>query len=148
VRADLTRLDQINDILRAGRRCFGPAFEADLNDELARLGAGPLRQVEAIRIEPSRPLGALAVEHVTAREFTRHAHGTAGRFIEYLAEHDTTRSGDLLAYLLFDGDFAAKLIELGRADAASQHDQLCAFFAPEPRQAAPVEPSHQHAVRP
>ena len=50
-----------------------------------------------------------------------------------LAEGGRTRSGDLLAYLLFDGGFAAELIALGRADARAHHEKLCAFFA-EPAQ--------------
>jgi NTE family protein len=129
VEADLARLGQINGILRAGRNCFGPAFEADLNDELARMGAGPLRRINVLRIEPSRALGALAVEHVTSGDFAR-ARSSATRLVEFLADRDPTRSGDLLAYLLFDGPFAAKLIELGRADAAAHHDDLCEFLAP------------------
>ena len=39
---------------------------------------------------------------------------------------------DLLSYLLFDGAFAGKLIELGRADARARHEELCAFFAAAP----------------
>jgi NTE family protein len=30
---------------------------------------------------------------------------------------------------LFDGEFAAQLIELGRADARARHAELCALFA-------------------
>lgn len=131
VDADLGRLAQINQVLRAGRRCFGPAFEADLNDELARMGAGPLRAIEVVRIEPSRSLGALAIEHVASPEFARRTRSGAAWFLECLAERDLSRSGDLLAYFLFDGAFAARLIELGRADAAARHAELCAFFAAE-----------------
>jgi NTE family protein len=83
-----------------------------------------------LRIDPSCSLGTLAVEHVTSRDFARQARSPATRLIECLAERDATGSGDLLAYLLFDGAFAAKLIDLGRADAASRHDQLCTFLAP------------------
>lgn len=130
VDADLTRLEQINHILEAGRRRFGPAFEADLNDELACLaGAGPLRRIQVLRIEPSRPLGTLAVEHVTSRDFARKEKGAAGTLLRCLADRDPSRSGDLLAYLLFDGTFAARLIELGRADARERHEDLCEIFA-------------------
>jgi NTE family protein len=35
---------------------------------------------------------------------------------------------DLASYLLFDGAFARKLIDLGRADAEAMRDKLLAFF--------------------
>ena len=35
---------------------------------------------------------------------------------------------DLVSYLLFDGAFASRLIDLGRADAAARRDELMAFF--------------------
>ena len=40
-----------------------------------------------------------------------------------------------VSYVLFDGEFAGQLIELGRIDARARHDELCRFFeAPgEPR---------------
>ena len=46
-----------------------------------------------------------------------------------IAESDSSNEADLLSYLLFDGPFASQLIELGRQDAAKQHDNLCKFFS-------------------
>lgn len=46
-----------------------------------------------------------------------------------LAETGPTRSGDLLAYLLFDGGFASELIALGRADACRLHAELCELIS-------------------
>ena len=132
VDADLSRLEQINDLLECGRQCVGAAFEADLHDELARAGAGPLHRVNVLRIEPSQPLGALAVDHVTSRGFARRQRNAAGRLLRCLADGDPSRSGDLLSYLLFDGGFAADLIDLGRADARARHGELCAFLADPP----------------
>ena len=45
-----------------------------------------------------------------------------------LAEGEAAREADLLSYLLFDGRFASQLIDLGRADARAQHEELCALF--------------------
>jgi len=45
-----------------------------------------------------------------------------------LAEGGATRDADLVSYLLFDGEFAGRLVELGRADAKARHAELCAFF--------------------
>ena len=35
---------------------------------------------------------------------------------------------DLASYLLFDGPFCRKLIEMGRADAQARRDELVEFF--------------------
>jgi NTE family protein len=51
-----------------------------------------------------------------------------GRVMRRLAEGDEQREADFLSYLLFDGEFAGRLIEIGRADARARHEELCAFF--------------------
>jgi NTE family protein len=45
-----------------------------------------------------------------------------------MADAEGHGQADLLSYLLFDGEFARALIELGRADARRQHEELCRFF--------------------
>jgi NTE family protein len=114
---DLARLEQLTAVLRAGRRRYGLAFEAEINAELARDGAAPLHAVTALRIGPSRDLGQLAAEYAAGPELARREHGIVAQLMRCLAEAGPTHTGDLLSYLLFDGGFAAELIALGRADA-------------------------------
>ena len=52
----------------------------------------------------------------------------ARKLIQRLAGGEARHESDLLSYLLFDGDFAAELIELGRRDAAAKEDELAALF--------------------
>jgi NTE family protein len=64
----------------------------------------------------------------------------ARRLIQRLAAGEAQHESDLLSYLLFDGDFAAQLIDLGRRDAAKKEDELAALFdVSEPAAAAPPE---------
>jgi NTE family protein len=134
VSADLARLRHTTDILRAGSRRFGPTFEREINLELARgrtapeLPAPELHEIDALGLEPSEDLGALAAEYVTSRAFR--SSGPAGTLLRCIADGDPMRVGDLLAYLLFDGGFTATLIDLGRADARRRHDELCTLFEP------------------
>jgi NTE family protein len=127
---DLARLAQITGVLRAGRRRFGPSFDDDINDELEHAGAPRLHEVKAVAISPSQDLAQLAAAYATSGELERRERGIVTSLVRRLGEFGAARSGDLLAFLLFDGGFASQLIALGRRDAQDHHAELVALFAP------------------
>jgi NTE family protein len=129
VAADLDRVLQIDQILEAGRRRYGDGFVAELNEELAIMQRPALEPVEVLRLEPSCDVGALAAAHVVEPAFTRRLRGVAGWALHWIADGEPARAGDVLSYLLFDGEFARKLIDLGRADARARHHELVRFFS-------------------
>lgn len=131
VDGDLDRLLQINRLLEAGRRRFGPAFTDELGAELEAMGAPAMRPVDVVHVRPSRDLGGLAAEYI-ADGGGGALHGAVSRGFRRLIDQDPTRAGGLLAYLLFDGGFAAELIALGRADARAHHAALVALCRPRP----------------
>lgn len=124
---DLQRMERINAIIDAGRLAFGPTFDAVVNSQLMASRGAPLRRIHSVHIRPSVDIGALASQFVTSGKL-RVEGRIARRLIQRLAEGESPRENDLLSYLLFDGDYAAQLIDLGRADAARQEDQLAALF--------------------
>ncbi|MGN6110487.1 MAG: patatin-like phospholipase family protein [Kofleriaceae bacterium] len=124
---DLQRMQRINLILEAGHASFGDKFETMMNHELVRLRGAPLRRIQAVHIRPSEDIGALAAQFVAAGRM-RVSGTLARRLIHRLAEGESRHESDLLSYLLFDGDFADELIELGRRDAAKKEDELAALF--------------------
>jgi NTE family protein len=124
---DLQRMQRINMILEAGAASFGPKFEAMMNHELMRLRGAPLRRIHAVHIRPSEDIGAIAAQFVKAGRM-RVTGLLARRLIQRLAAGEAAHENDLLSYLLFDGDFAAELIDLGRRDAAAKADELAALF--------------------
>jgi NTE family protein len=127
---DLDRLKRINLILDAGTRRFGPTFVDAVNDELAMHGAPTgVRSLHVVHIRASEDIGRLAATHVQSPGFLEHAPGMVGRVLRRIGEWDASGEADLLSYLLFDGDFATQLIELGRRDAKARHNELCAFFS-------------------
>ena len=124
---DLQRMQRINLILEAGNKAFGDRFESTMNHELMRLRGAPLRRIHAVHIRPSVDIGALAAQFVRAGRM-RVSGMVARKVIQRLAAGEAPHETDLLSYLLFDGDFAAELIELGRCDAAKKADELATLF--------------------
>ncbi|HWU88714.1 MAG TPA: patatin-like phospholipase family protein [Kofleriaceae bacterium] len=124
---DLQRMQRINLILEAGTSSYGDRFETTMNQELMRLRGAPLRRIQAVHIRPSEDIGALAARFVNAGRM-RVSGMFARRLIQRLADGEARHEKDLLSYLLFDGDFAAELIDLGRRDAAQKADELAALF--------------------
>lgn len=125
---DLARLEGINRILAAGTRAYGEEFIPNLNRELGHVGGRGLRTMNATLVRASQDIGKMASEYVQSAHFSR-VGGFLGGLMRRIAESDSSNEADLLSYLLFDGPFAGQLIELGRQDAAKQHDALCKFFS-------------------
>ncbi len=135
---DLMRMQRINLILEAGHASFGDRFEDMMNHELVRLRGAPLRRIQAVHIRPSEDIGALAARFVASGKMK--VHGLIARkLIGRLADGEAAHESDLLSYLLFDGDYATQLIELGRHDAAKKEDELAALFDVSARESAAVE---------
>ncbi|HSY24363.1 MAG TPA: patatin-like phospholipase family protein [Polyangiaceae bacterium] len=124
---DIHRLQKLNAVLAAGSRRFGPGFSEALNEELGRRGESTLRPLDVVYLRASQDIGVLAAEYVRAPEFAKRVRGVFGRVLRRIAEGE--READLLSYVLFDGPFAGRLIEIGWADARAKHNELVAFFA-------------------
>jgi NTE family protein len=124
---DLARMQRINLILEAGNASFGDRFESMMNQELVRLRGAPLRRIQAVHIRPSEDIGAIAAAFVRSNKM-KVTGMIARRLIGRLAEGEAAHESDLLSYLLFDGDFASELIDLGRRDAAKKEDELASLF--------------------
>jgi hypothetical protein len=109
------------------RNPVGPGFIGGLNSELGYSPGEGLCHLESVHIRSTENIGAIAAEYVRSPKFQ--LPGMLGRAMKRLAEGEATREADLLSYVLFDGEFAGRLVELGRADARRHHDELCALFS-------------------
>lgn len=121
MRWDLDRLDRINDVLDAGTRAFGDAFIPRLQEQLGRMGRRPYGPIPYVNIKPKGDIGQLAARQL--RELP--ALGDAlSRPMKALLTSDNMAAADAASYLLFDGRYAAALMEEGYGDAQDYGEAL------------------------
>ncbi len=128
IETDLQRMRVINAILARGERAFGSDFLPRMNGA-ARPGDHPFRKVWDVVVRPSRDLGVLAGELISAPgsgasvptwvRLLQRALGLAGEHFE----------ADLLSYVLFDRLYTRPLVQLGMEDARRQEEELLRFFS-------------------
>ncbi|HJL16847.1 MAG TPA: patatin-like phospholipase family protein [Sandaracinaceae bacterium LLY-WYZ-13_1] len=127
VNLDLEELDRVNAFLEDGVAAYGPSFIERTNEVAIARGAPPRRLVTSLAIHPSEDIGQLAAAHLR-RERSMMERKIGRSLLRLLDVGEGADSADLASYLLFDGTFAAELIELGRRDAAARRDELVEFL--------------------
>ncbi len=124
---DLDRLDRINRILEDGELTFGPDFTRRLGETTTRHRGQQWRKVQTLVIAPTQDLGAIAADVIRDVKF-RKGMPFIWRLIMRYLDSGRREEADLLSYLLFDGNFSTRLIELGYEDGRRRHDELERFF--------------------
>ena len=125
---DLQRLESINRILDAGVRSYGPEFVPTINEAMGHPPGRQMRPLHAMLVRATEDIGRIAAEIVRSPTFAARAGRGVGRLMHALADRDDFEQADLLSYLLFDGPFARRLIDLGYRDAKARQEELVRFF--------------------
>jgi NTE family protein len=126
---DLQRLERFNALLDAGVRAFGEGFSDALTNAMKNKRGSGYRRVDALMVRPNEDIAAVAAKHVRLGSVVARAGGVVGPLIRRLSGAGGPREGDLLSYLLFDGEYASDLVKMGMRDADAMRQQLIEFFA-------------------
>ncbi|HKU42109.1 MAG TPA: patatin-like phospholipase family protein [Polyangiales bacterium] len=127
---DLEELRLINEILSDAYEAGGPDFPQRMGSIAASHGRPPRRRIQTFVIHPSMDIGLLASQHLRSHRprLSRLLGHTALRLLDVGEGADA----DLASYVMFDGDFARALIDLGQRDAARHRDELAEFLFSDP----------------
>jgi NTE family protein len=121
---DLAQSRMVNDFIDSGTYAFGDSFLSAHNRAAAERGGRVVHPTRVMVVRPSNPLGAIG-SHFLKSQGIRSRSPLTRRLLDWLDPGD---QADLPSYILFDGNFAGLLIELGRADAKAQKDRILDFL--------------------
>jgi NTE family protein len=124
--ADIELLERLNHVIEDGELAFGSSFASVMNAAARSRGGPAYRAVKALAIRPSEDIGRLAADHIRRGQYR--ADQFLSRRIYSVFDLGFSNEADLASYILFDGIFARRLIEMGRADARARREELVAFF--------------------
>ncbi|MBL91568.1 MAG: patatin [Myxococcales bacterium] len=125
---DMKRLQRFNALLDAGTEAYGPEFEDRLGQVMKRMRGAPFRKIKTLVIRPSEEITQVTLRHINEGTILSRAGGLVGSIFRRMADRGGDQASDLLSYLLFDGEYAADLIQLAMRDAHAQREEIIAFF--------------------
>jgi NTE family protein len=146
VQSDYEVLTRVNRMIEDGESAYGTGFLGQVNKPVIDRGDLPYRRVQSLVVRPSEDIGRLAASYVRSGALRR-AGGMTRRLLSILDVGEATEA-DLASYLLFDGAFAKKLIDLGRADAEARRHEIAEFFGSASDDSALRRRLRQEAHRP
>jgi NTE family protein len=112
---DLDRLSRINTLLDCVEELHGKASLGGLQEALVKRGRRPYQHVEYVGVRPSADIGKLAAELLRP---PHQLNTELGFFMRRILGGGSSGVSDAASYLLFDGAFAKRLMDLGGQDAA------------------------------
>ena len=126
VQSDYEILTRVNRMIDDAEGAYGADFLKSVNKSVIHRGDQPYRRVKSLVVRPSENIGRLAAAYV--RSGALRSGSLFTRRMLAMIDVGVATEADLASYLLFDGAFAKKLIDLGRSDAESRRHEIAEFF--------------------
>ncbi len=125
---DLAVLKRFNDLFEVLDATLPEETMDEVSDLLYQGRGAAYRKIDTLIFRPSADLSAMAC-HYVEHELNTESLGSFRRWLLGKATRTRVAASDLASYLLFDGGFTSKLIDLGHEDAVARADEIRSFFA-------------------
>jgi NTE family protein len=126
---DLEVLARFNDLIDTLDTSMSPEERPLFDARCMELRGAPYRKIQTLVLSPSQDLGALGLDFLRTHRRALLREGVGGLLLALAAGKLLNSQTDLASYLLFDGRYTSRLIDLGRADVHDQADAVRAFFS-------------------
>ena len=126
---DLQVLGRFNRMIEVLDQTLEGAERARVDAVVTAARGQPYRQLETLVFHPSQDLGRVAGAHLRRHVDALDLSRISRWVLRKAADPNATWEDDLASYVLFDGAFAQRLIEIGRVDAHARAAEIRDFFA-------------------
>lgn len=129
VKHDLTVLERLNGLVEVLEGTLTEEEFQRVQDVLVKSRGAGYRRLQTLVFTPSEDIGILAGEYLRSMRRSAEVSPVLERFLARASIEGMSQEADWASYLLFDGGFAERLIDLGLRDARARADEIQATFA-------------------
>lgn len=125
---DLDVLERFNRLTSALQEALPRHTLEKIRQVLVETRGAPYRKLQTLVFSPSEDLGRLANQHLREHMASYKLGAIPRYFLRKAANPNAGWEADWAAYVLFDGKYAERLMELGLRDGYARREKILAFF--------------------